>query len=87
MSVVGKLSTGEDAELVAFDGNHLSFRCPRAFAPGAPIELSFPSAEQTLAVHGKSHGSKRDPEGLFVVRCRTIGLRREHRDALLARMG
>lgn len=87
MSLVGKLSTGEDAELVAFDGNHLSFRTARAFAPGAPVELRFEVAGEALAVHAKAHGSKRDPDGLFVVRGRTIGQRRQDRDALLGALG
>ncbi|MFO0696106.1 MAG: hypothetical protein U0230_21260 [Polyangiales bacterium] len=87
MSVHGKLSTGEDAELVAFDGNHLSFRTPRAFAPGAPVELRFELSGAPLAVQAKAHGSKREPDGLFVVRGRTIGQRREDREALLAALG
>lgn len=85
MSVVGRLSTGEAVELVAFDGQHLEIYVDgRAFAPGAPASIVFEVAPTPIPVGWKSHGSRKMPDGRFLARGRVISLTRELRDALLA---
>ena len=73
---------GGDGEALGFAGKMLVCALPRAFAPGAPIELSVVAGEEALALRGKSIGSRRREDGRFEVRMRLVNLRREHREAL-----
>jgi len=74
---------GEPGEAVAFDGTELlSLIAPRAFAPGAPIEVAVALGEAGFTLHGKARGSKRRDEGRYLVQMRLISLRREAREAL-----
>ena len=73
---------GGEGEALAFAGEVLTCALPRAFAPGAPIELSVVAEGEAVALRAKSIGSKRRDDGRFEVRMRLVNLRREHREAL-----
>lgn len=74
---------GEPGEAVAFDGDEfLRLIAPRAYAPGAPLELRFSLADASFGFRGKARGSKRRDDGRFDVEARLVSLRREEREAL-----
>lgn len=80
--ISGTISTGEDVQITAFDGESVELISPRAFAPGAPCALVValsPELPMTL----KCHGSKRIDDGRFQVRGRAIALRRDDRERLV----
>lgn len=79
------LEDGQVADLVEVDGERAVLRSPRAFAPGAPLRVALTSPPPS-AVEAKSLGSKRTPEGDFVVKLRLINLTRKNREALIAQM-
>jgi hypothetical protein len=82
MTVALRLSDGEFAEGVDLEGEKFALVSPRAFAPGAPVEMTAELAEGELQLVGKSLGSKRRSDGRFDVRVRLINLRREQRQQL-----
>lgn len=75
------LPSGERAKAVEWKADVLALICPNAFAPGQPLELtaSHEGSAQSVALVGKSAGSKRRPDGAFDVRVRIHSLRREQR--------
>lgn len=77
---------GEDATLLAVEGETLSFVGPRALAPGAPVILEVPRSGAPLALEGRSLGSRRTPSGepRFEIRARLVNLRKIDREWLLA---
>jgi hypothetical protein len=74
----------EDArgEAVAFDGQFLSIRLPKAFAPGQPLVVKFADTGAPIRLEGRSVGSKRLDDGQFEVRLRLVSARREHQGIL-----
>lgn len=82
MSVPATLPDGSPGEAVAFQGETLHAVLPRAFAPGAPVQLAlaFPSGSTT--VRGKTQHSKRRQDGRFDVHMRVLDLRRDDRQRL-----
>lgn len=80
--ISGILSTGEDVQLTAFEGESIEFLSPRAFAPGAPCAL-VASLSPDLSISVKCLGSKRIDDGRFRVKGRTIAMRREDRERLV----
>jgi len=81
-----RLESGEDAEAVAYDGNLLTLRSPRAFAPGAPIRFKTASEENVGSFEGRTIGSKRVDDQCFEVRLRFVNLRRGERELLLRKL-
>lgn len=74
------LSSGEQGNVVSWDGTTLVFHSPRAFAPGAPVKLRLALADGPVDFELKSGGSRRaEGETLFIVRGRAMNLRRETR--------
>ena len=74
---------GEPGEALSFDGAESMFLiAPRAYAPGAPVELGVTVGDATFTLRGKARGSKRGEDGRFGVRVRLVSLRREEREAL-----
>ncbi|MCB9592167.1 MAG: hypothetical protein H6719_05490 [Sandaracinaceae bacterium] len=70
-------------EALSFTGENLACALSRAFAPGAPLELSVAlEGDEALSLRGKTIGSKRRADGRFDVRLRLLSLRREEREAL-----
>jgi hypothetical protein len=86
MSVKIRLDSGEEAEATAFDGNLLTLRSPRAFAPGAPIRFKT-ADESARPFEGRSIGSKRIDDQRFKVRMRFVNLRRSDRELLIQGLG
>ncbi|MFW2389403.1 MAG: hypothetical protein ACN4G0_13770 [Polyangiales bacterium] len=82
-----RLESGEEAEATAYDGNLLTLRSPRAFAPGAPIRFETADDEQARSFEGRTIGSKRIDDQAFEVRMRFVNLRREARELLLRGLG
>jgi len=80
-----RLDSEEDAEATAFDGNLLTLRSPRAFAPGAPIRFKT-TDEEPRRFEGRTIASKRVEEGFFEVRMRFVNLRRDDRELLINRL-
>jgi hypothetical protein len=78
------LEGGERAEARTFDGSHLTFVSPRAFAPGAPIRFTARTDSAVRSFEGRAIGSKRVDEGRFEVRMRFVNLRRNDRSILSA---
>ncbi len=76
--IAARFESGDDADVLAIEGEILTLISPRAFAPGAP--LRFTCTDLTLA--GKSLGSKRRDDGRFDVRLRLVNLRRTDRERL-----
>ncbi len=79
MSAKVVLAAGGEGEAVRFEGEVLSLILGRAFAPGAPVALEATIGTDTIALTGKSIGSKRREDGRFDVRLRMTNLRREDR--------
>jgi hypothetical protein len=79
------LETGEEAEAVAFDGNLLKLRSPRAFAPGAPIRFKT-TEDEPRSLEGRTIGSKRVDDRCFEIRMRFVNLRRNDRELLLRKL-
>jgi len=80
-----RLETGEEAEAVAFEGNLLKLRSPRAFAPGAPIRFKT-TEDEPRSLEGRTIGSKRLDDRCFEVRMRFVNLRRNDRELLLRKL-
>lgn len=74
-----RLSTGEEAELVSLDGIRAALVSPRAFAPGAPLSFEALLEGDPVGLEGRSHGSRKRPDGRFDVQLRLVNLRRAHR--------
>lgn len=75
-----KLTVGEaSGEAVRFEDGVLHAVIDRAFAPGAPLNISIGE----MALDGKTIGSKRRDDGRFDVRIRLRNVRREDRALLL----
>lgn len=70
-------------EFVDYTNGILALTSPGAYAPGAPVHFTL-ELNPALVLEGKSVGSKRQPEGHFLVRMRLINLRREARLVLEA---
>jgi hypothetical protein len=81
------LESGEDAEAVAYDGNLLTLRSPRAFAPGSPIRFAAAADGEVRNFEGRAIGSRRIDDAHFEVRMRFVNLRRDDRDFLAERLG
>jgi hypothetical protein len=79
-----RLEGDERAEAQTFDGSHLTFVSPRAFAPGAPIRFTATTGGAVRSFEGRAIGSKRIDEGRFEVRMRFVNLRRDDRVILNA---
>lgn len=74
------LPSGAKASAVEWKPDVLSLVCPNAFAPGQPLELKAQTAAgDTIALVGKSGGSKKRADGAFDVKLRLHSLRREQR--------
>jgi hypothetical protein len=74
------LPSGELAKAVEWKPDVLSLICPKAFAPGQPVELKAKAAGgDTIGLIGKSGGSKKREDGAFDVKLRLHSLRREQR--------
>jgi len=83
-----RLESGEEAEARTLDGNVLTLRSPRAFAPGSPIRFSVTLDDQDpRSFEGRALGSKRTDDEGFDVRMRFVNLRRGDRERLAARLG
>jgi len=78
---------GSTGRAVGCEGEVIAMICDRAHPPGRPLELSLRAGETTLALRGKSAGSKRRDDGHFDVRLRLHSLKREDRDALACAFG
>ena len=78
-----RLDRGDDAELVSIDGETVALISPRAYAPGAPIEMTARADDSDILLRGKSLGSKRRPDDRFDIRARMINLTRDHRALLV----
>lgn len=81
-----RLESGDDAEAQAIDGNVLTLRSARAFAPGSPIRFTVEIDGDQRSIEGRALGSKRIGD-FFEVRMRFVNLRRSHREWLEARVG
>ena len=68
-------------EAVAYDGQVLTIRIPRAFAPGQPLVVKFPDSGAPIRIEGRSVGSRKVDDG-FEVRLRLVSPRREHQGIL-----
>lgn len=66
--------------LLGYQKNVVELLSPAPYAPGAPATFQV----EDLSLEGRSLGSKRQPDGRFVVRFRLITLRREDRARLEA---
>lgn len=82
-----RLTTGEEAELHRLEGERVALVSPRAFAPGAPLELQALVGGEDVPLRGKSLGSKRREDGRFDVRARLVSLRRVDRERLAQALG
>ncbi len=80
MSAVPATVSGAQGEALSFAGEVLVCAVARAFAPGAPLELTV--GDEALGLRAKTIGSRRLPDGRFEVRMRLVSLRREQREAL-----
>ena len=76
-----RLDRGGEGELVSIEGETVALVSPRAYAPGAPIEMTA-LTEADIPLRGKSLGSKRRPDDRFDVRARLVNLKREDRERL-----
>lgn len=76
------LASGERARALGYVNGVLELVCPKAAAPGQPVELSVVAAEPALSLIGKSAGSKLREDGSFTVKLRLHSLRREARQWL-----
>jgi hypothetical protein len=76
------LENGERASAQRYVSGVLELICPRAFAPGQPMQLTVVATEPSFTLVGKSAGSKRRSDGAFDVRLRLHSLRREAREWL-----
>ena len=83
MTILVELPTGDRAEAEALDGEVLTLRSPRPFAPGTPLRLEVSLDTARCTVESKTVGAKRRADGTFEVRLRLVSLRRADR-ALLA---
>jgi hypothetical protein len=73
---------GSRALLVGYAPGVLSLTCDCAYPPGKPLDLQAQLGDETLALRGKSAGSKRRPDGRYDVMLRLVSLRREQREQL-----
>lgn len=78
-----RVAEGGQGEAIAVAGEVMHIVLERAYAPGAPLTLELDHASGTLALRGKTIGSKRREDGRFDVRLRLVSLRREDREKLL----
>lgn len=79
-TLLGTLSTGETATVVAFDGTLLEARSSRPFAPGARALIQLSVGNPAIVIDLKCFGSKLVETGVFHVRGRVISLPRAQRD-------
>ena len=77
-----RVASGGEGEALGFAGEVLEIVIERAYAPGAPVEMTIDRPDGPLAVRGKTIGSKRGADGRFLVRLRLVSLRREDRARL-----
>jgi len=84
-ALLGQVQGEEGAELRELSGNTLSLLHGSAFPPGKPLSLVV-ALEPPLELTGRTVGSKRQPDGRFLVRVRLTNLRKEHREALATRL-
>jgi len=83
-----RLDSGEEAEARTLDGNLLTLRSPRAFAPGSPIRFrALFDDGGAQSFEGRTIGSKRAEDGGFDVRMRFVNLRRGDRERLATCLG
>jgi hypothetical protein len=81
------LESGQEAEAQSLDGNVLTLRSPRAFAPGSPIRFTATLGEGVdRFFEGRTIGSRRADDEVFEVRMRFVNLRRRDREALAAHL-
>ena len=80
--IPARIATGDEAELLAIDGETIALVSPRAYAPGAPIELTALAEGGEIPLRGKSLGSKRRPDARFDIRARLVNLTRDARERL-----
>ena len=74
--------SGEEARATSLDGNTLTLRSPKAFAPGSPIRFSITANDDSRTLEGRTIGSKRIDQEHFEVRLRFVNLRRTDRELL-----
>jgi hypothetical protein len=77
---------GGHAEIRKVDGDAIVLRSTTPAPPGARLEakLAAPNGQPEVAVKIKSHGSRREEDGSFVLTGRLIDATRELRDRLSA---
>ena len=81
-----RLDSDEAVMVTDFDGNALTLRSPRAFAPGSPIRFRTESETPPRVFEGRTIRSTRVDDALFEVRLRLVNLRREDRQFLVSRI-
>ena len=74
---------GGEADVVAIGADAMTLRSTVSSPPGSRIEASLAS-EPSRTVKFKIHGSKRQPDGSFVLEGRPLDLTKDLRDKLAA---
>lgn len=69
---------------LGIEGEILRLVANAPFAPGQPLSFTLSLPEGTIALQGKSLGSKRRPDDQFELRARLVSLRRADRERLQA---
>lgn len=80
----------DEARLLSFAKEVLTFEGPRALAPGAPVTLRVPrEGASELTIEGRSLGARKASAdaALFEIRARLVSVRREDRSWLEQALG
>lgn len=72
---------GGTADIVAIDDDAIEVRSTTPAPPGARLEART-EAEPVVAVKMKSHGSRKEADGTFLIKGRLLDANRELRDRL-----
>lgn len=86
MSASARTQSGENVQLLSYDGRELALASGRAYAPGQPISLQV-DVGIGFSLELKSVGSIKQPDGSFVVRTRHTTLSRHARESLAKLFG
>ncbi len=85
VAVVAARVEGAEGTAVALqNGELITMRLSRPFAPGTPFEGVLVVDGVETAIEGRASGSKRTSDGVFEVRARLVNLRKEDRERLTA---